>query len=370
MFGRFRHNALRRHRHRARLGVGVFGVGARARFHHLGRGLGKRKRTSFAFGGTKRRRFFGTVGSRKLVRRNARNAMTGSDAGVTAFKNVRPLHPRVLRSLRKIMAPRWTQSVAQQRVTSTVSQQQPVTLTVGYNGLAQSQYLLTSQDFNMMFQNLNGDETVPAAISANVPRKLVVRQAKVKHTIKNQTNIPVEITLYTCMARRDAQNGSNFDPTTLFNGGISLEQFGVGSTLNSLFPGATPFMSEEFCQYWKVKKVTKFNLHPGSEHKYFIVTKPGKIFNENLTSNDALIMNTTIATIMVVKGGLVQDTSTPFNVTYGTAEVDVISEAKYEFMAVEKSRTLYNAFTNLPASVTVQGTVLEDTDAIAVDNIV
>lgn len=284
------------------------------------------------------------------------------DAGRSYFRQVFRSNPKFMRGFKRMLAPRHIIGSTQSRLNVvSVSQQRGFVVAV-YRGIGA---LLGSTDFVDMFTNLQQDEATTPTPGLTT-RKLKVNFAKAKFTIKNMTNLPVEITWYDIFARRDQDiNAVVGDPFEAWNDGMLNEQAlpsGAG-TLTQSFPGATPFMSARFCQYFNVKRVRKYMLHAGSNHVHEVEIRPGGMFNRELVSNQRYVRGITYIPLCVVKGGVIQDTTTPFNTAYSTAEVDIICDTHYEFMAMEKSRTVYSGYSTLPAAVTTQGVMLEETNA-------
>lgn len=318
----------------------------------------------------------GSTRKRKFQRKQTSRLQ--SDSGTSGFMRKFRTKKKFLKGYKKVLAPQILNAVTQQRVTATVSQQ-TVTQILAYTGsgavTAPLQCLLAKPDITDMMAIIASTEATPATQgSANnttgQTRRLLVEEVHAQYRIKNQTNIPVKITLYDCVSRRDQSSGATVLPEASWRVGVTEESVTLAGNANSnallaTFPGATPFQSQLFCQIWKVGKVTNFTLHPGSEHQHHVRLRPGGMLNNAYVSRFDCLKGLTYCLMAVVEGGLVQDTTLPFNITLGSGEVDFVTTTKYRFTALEKSRTAYTQYSSLPAAITVQGTVLEDTDAVA-----
>lgn len=201
-------------------------------------------------------------------------------------------------------------------------------------------------------------------------RRMKLLHCEAKYTIKNHTTEPIEVHLYDVVARRDTQ--SAIQPNVTWSLGVGNEavaipgNVGLANNQTYNFPGSTPFQSEQFCQLFKVKKVTRFFLHPGSEHVHRIKIVPGGLFNNEYTRNFYALKGITTWLMAVVKGGLVQDKTAGSGlnqVSYGTAEIAYTCETQYRFTALERSRTAYAQYSAIPLAVGTETTVNEDTDA-------
>lgn len=83
-----------------------------------------------------------------------------------------------------------------------------------------------------------------------------------------------------------------------------------------------------------------------------------------------LLRKTTYACLLVCKGPLVRDTSTPFRMSIGSAEIDVIAETTYKYQTAVSARTGYNYYTDLAQSMTVQAAVTKDYNIVTANDTV
>lgn len=315
---------------------------------------------SSSTGGGKRRRMAATRGAKQ------------SDAGYSACTMRFKRKSKFMKGLKKILAPQILQSVVQTRVTSNLSRQGIQLLTTYSGQSGASPYLLGASDMADMQLVLGSTEALPAQQgSANnttpTTRRMMIQNARAKYTMKNMTNSPIEVTLYDVSARRDGIN-STFSPVVAWENGLVDQTVAVGGTNANnqveLLPGAKPFQSQLFCQLWKVKRVTNFVLHPGSEHIHTISISPGGVFNNEFTRNYALYKGLSTACMAVIKGGIIQDTVSggPFNVSFAAATLDVVCESSYRFTAMERSRTAFTQYNLLPTTLTNPQLIVEDLD--------
>lgn len=297
-----------------------------------------------------------------------------SDAGFSRFNyghGVQKFH-----GYKKALGPRHVLSAVSSRINSSPTLgSQIVNIPPSFTGDGVNNFLqvLSSSDLPTLYANLDSDETVPGAASTTVrTERMNIKYIKLKYTLKNQTNVPVTIQFYDIIAKRDTASSQTFfggattmDPQTLFTTGINNENVGSSSGLTSTFPGATPFMSERFCQYYTVKKVTKFTLHAGTEHVHYVKLKPSMLFNREISTSQYNIRKNTYWPMLIIKGDVVNDSTTTTIVTYSSWSVDVIAEYHAEFESLAKNRTVWTANSTLANAVVAnQETILEDTDAM------
>lgn len=282
------------------------------------------------------------------------------------------------KGFKKLLAPQILNSVTAGRISSAVARQ-GVDLLSTYSGIGGtlSKYLVGNFDLGDCQNILSATEPSPATQTAGtnttgLTRRMKLMKATAKYTLKNQTNIPIEVTLYDCTARRDTTS-LTLNPLDAWNNGVTDQAVAFGSTVNlanvqqSNYPGARPFQSQTFCQTWKVKKTTNFVLHPGSEHIHRISIEPGGLLNNEYTRNFAALKGLTTTVLCVIKGGVVHDAATVTNVSYSTSVLDYVCEAQYRFTSLERSRTAYAQYNNLATiAAAAQATIIEDTDAATV----
>ncbi|UBJ26226.1 putative capsid protein [Red panda feces-associated circular DNA virus 11] len=311
----------------------------------------------------------------KFRRRGGQASQMQSDAGSSGLKRVFKTRKRWMKGFKKILAPQVLNSIAQTNVTTVVSRQKPQHLLAYYGSTGTTVALCSNSDLTDCQKILGATEPTPATqgsagnTTANT-RKMMLTRLSAKYRLKNQTSVPITVTLYDCVARRDMQAGG-LEPVNVWNLGMTEEAVGItGANANAntqleQFPGATPFQSQLFCQTWKVARKSKFVLHPGSEHNHFITIKPGGLISNDYISRFLYLRGLSTVVMAVVEGGVIQDTTTPFNISTSSAELDCICETRYSFTAMEKSRTAFTQYSLLPSTVTTEGTILEDTDAVS-----
>lgn len=295
----------------------------------------------------------------------------------TSFNRVFQLRP-MLRGFRKILAPRYIMCNSQSRITTLLSRQEAGVPPVVNDGVGVSRPgAVGFLDTELMWRNLEVSEPTPGADWEDSlrTRRLLLHYCKVQYRMKNNTRVPIMVTLYDIIARRDVPINSGdaeANPNTAWIEGMNDENVTTGgsSTATTDFPGSTPFMSEQFVNYFVVKNTRKFMLHAGSEHIHHVNLVYNKILNRALTRLQENMRGLTYYCMIVVQGGIVADPTSPFLNAYSTAELDIVTEARWKFQAVEKSFTNYQQYTVLPTAVANQGTVIEDTDAVDVNDTV
>lgn len=322
--------------------------GSSSRFVPTGRTHGRHREMRLARSGHKRR-----------LGRGARSVGDAQMSYCRAWTSRRRF--RLPKGFKKMLGPRYIRSVTFNRIETAGGTQTPVDVNLFTNGLATVPYALGFSDQEAMAVNLFADE-VNTSIAPNT-LKWKIESVTIESRIKNMTNVPIQIRLYDIVVRRDDEGPISL-PTADWQAGLTEEvNPGVGATPSNTFPGAEPFESRKFCQRFKVLKKTTFHLGAGSEHVHKISGKPGWLNDRTITLQYTAMAKRTRFLMMVVEGGVTDNGVLPaaVAVNYSKHAVDVLTEYKVRFYAMEKARTIYSNFTNLVAVANEQ-TITEDTD--------
>lgn len=289
----------------------------------------------------------------------------GSSGCVLSFRRKN----KYMRGFKRILAPQILNSVCGGSISTVANRQTPAQL-LAYTGSGgfNSTYLMSLVDNGDMAQVLSALDPATTVSGSNLTgntRRYMIDSIRAKYQLKNQTTIPITVTLYDCVARRDNTSDS-FSPTFAWTQGIADEAVNVGSNQvnaqGSQFPGAKPFQSQLFCQRWKVKRGTTFILHPGATHCHYITIKPSGLCNFEYTGKNAYIKGLTTCLMAVLKGGVAASSLNAADVGESIAEVQYVTETQYKFKAMEKSRTALTQFNTLAGLA--DRTINEDTDTI------
>lgn len=295
----------------------------------------------------------------------------GNDSGISHFRRLFRTKKKFLRGYKKVLAPQILNSVVSTRLFNSAANTQAVFVPLAYSGAAGSvgllnQYLISTTDMGDCMSILGIPETVVGNTART--RRMLLESVKARYRFKNQTNVPVTLTLYDVVARRDFFTTA-LDPISAWTTGLTDQQVSLIGVPNSnaqtdLFPGSTPFQSQKFCQMYKVRKTKKFVLHAGSEHDHYVHLNAGGILNNEYITNWVQYRGLTYCLMVVVEGAVVDDAvGAASNVGISGAGVDCVCETRYKFTAVERARTMFTQYNALP-TLGAQNTVLEDTDAV------
>lgn len=324
---------------------------------------------------------------RRGAARRSFGSRSGGLSGRTTFTYGRPGN-KFMRGLKRLLAPRYINSVSQTALSVSLSHQNAVVPFVMSNGhpdpeFADSRYLFSSEDLAWIWDGAIPEmQQSTAQALTNLTARMIIDRATTRYTMKNHTTIPIQVWIYDCVARRDDRENRDeerdvqldTDPLTTWNTGLADEEINANipnqGSGDYTFPGITPFRSQRFCQWWHVRGVKKLTIDAGAHHIHTVKWRGPRVFNMALMRDLNLMRKTTYACLVVAKGGMVRDTSTPFRIGYGSAELDIITETQYKYQVAVSNRTAWQYYSNLPSSMTVQGTITEDYNVEAVNSTV
>lgn len=218
-----------------------------------------------------------------------------------------------------------------------------------------------------------GTQTQPGLLV----QKFVIPMIECKHEIKNQTNTLVHVSVYDIVLRET--QAITPDPLGDILTGLAMERTGASSTRTSVNAlGVTPFQSSLFCKRWKVIRSTTLAIPAGSTHIHTTMNRPRKMFSfdddTSLTisgnthggagSQKAYQGYTTMASMVRIWGGTVDQSDAQSNVYTGQAAVDVVTRCYVKYAQFVKNKRVHAIFNTQTPGGTAS-TMLDDTDAQA-----
>jgi len=275
---------------------------------------------------------------------------------------------KMARGFKKMLGTRYIRSLVSDRIELLQGGIQTVTdlslFTNANGGGLVVPYVMGFADTEAMAGNIQLDDAVNPAVNL-ITRKWKIQSLKLETRIKNMTNVPIQIRLYDIVSRRDDE-GQAPTPREAWIQGLSEQTTTIPLQGSITFPGAEPYESGHFCQRFAIVKRSMFHLGAGSEHVHVIKGRPPWLNDRSITSKYTSLGRRTRWLLMVVEGG-VTDNYPPEGggdtaVNYSRHAVDVITEYKVKFFALEKSRALYQNFSNLFSLDGQENTITEDAD--------
>lgn len=221
------------------------------------------------------------------------------------------------------------------------------------------QYVVNRDMVNRMVQVMRAtNPSLPNIDNPNIPMKWQLNKVNVDYVFKNQTNVCIDLDLYTIVPKRDIvdldaaktplitwANGLQYATPT---GGITPAPVGP-SSVN--FPGTTPFMSETFCQYYTVKRRQRISMSPGGQHEHHFTYKPNSVLAYPSAVDFDVLRKHGYSLLAVARGTITRAETTPTApttpVTTAFGQIICAAEAQYSYTVVERNSPRWFRESNL-----------------------
>lgn len=139
----------------------------------------------------------------------------------------------------------------------------------------------------------------------------LIQHGHAEMTLKNDTNELNTVRIYDIICRRDTTredpSGQRMYPYNMWQLGDYYSgrdgAVNQNSITNYQTPGATPFESKTFTSFYKVAKVTKIVMDPGSIHSHTVKWSPMRLWSNTNESKDLVGMKGLTVYSMVVAEG-------------------------------------------------------------------
>lgn len=168
-------------------------------------------------------------------------------------------------------------------------------------------------------------------------QKFLLLKANMTYTVRNDNNNEMVLDIYDIQCRRDAVDiDEGQDPITKWNQG---NQDSGGSAFDSSCPGATPFQSIAFTQYYKVNKVTNCIIPAGACHEHKISCHVNRSVNFEYLANYQQYRNMSMYCVFVWRGVPAAIAGIPDVCSLTPMRIDVLNQHQYDFAVPETSRS-------------------------------
>jgi len=196
----------------------------------------------------------------------------------------------------------------------------------GTEGLQTVNNLLEMYDYNDLV-------TIDNQLPSGSNQYTVHNGGKLRVDFTNQSQAPVEIKLYHVLTKKDQTLGNS--PRQLWDDGLSSQ---TGATDPHTFLGATPYKSQQFTQFYKIKRTTKFVLAPGGNHTVYVNANVYTQMREARfrTGLNLYFAGLTYTMLAVMRGFPLNDSTTTTDVTTAAVAVDYIWNKTYDFTYLER----------------------------------
>lgn len=266
-------------------------------------------------------------------------ALMGPGGSYSKFFYGKRMLPKGYRASYRAMAKNYQQICNSARVTGNVGVQTSAVLLT----------MFSQSDLNTINGHLNAGNKTNRILYDSC-------SANVHFTNQDQGNVIFEI--YDVIARRDLSSANVADPVTAWGNSYADEG---GSNTDKNLVGTTPFSSDLFTQYFRVKKITHVILSQGQSHQHHVHYYPRRLIDAEYTQymqNGA--KGLTCFTIIVARGAPYNDTTTKTQVSTGQVALDVVITKQYKYSFISDTTTTWFTSNSLPASFTVSESVMNE----------
>jgi len=205
---------------------------------------------------------------------------------------------------------------------------------------------------------LKADLTLETA--GNTSTRILLESYRGEAILENVQLSNVRITLYDCIAKRDLPVAIESTPVTAWTSGYTA--MAAGSVTN---PGATPWESDQFNDFYKVINKSEIILGAGACHRHIVTGRPNQLLTGAVGQTFNGYRDCTYFLLMVVSGSPSNDTVTQTQVSLGVATVNVVWQTDHKWKQLSdateghaKTNNLITAFTTAEQVVNIGGTTI------------
>nr|WAE43017.1 MAG: capsid protein [Cressdnaviricota sp.] len=187
--------------------------------------------------------------------------------------------------------------------------------------------------------------------------KLYLESVQQYLTFSNCTTGNITVDIYDVICKRD--RSSPVTPETDWYNGVVYDQNPSGISQDNKTPWQTPFYSNLFNDYWKVKKITHVELAQGRSHEHILKFSPNRIFDTEISAANAQFAGLTMYCILVVRGMPAVVSTATSTATLAEAKIACVSRRSYRFRYIDDIPSTYYrtglAFNTNPVSIVSEG---------------
>lgn len=216
----------------------------------------------------------------------------------------------------------------------------------------QNVHLLTYNDQNSLFQMFATIPAIGASPTIYQTGKFIIQSMTSKRTFTNQDLATAYVTIYSVIPRFHVPAGSN--PEALWDKGLEDQQLVPGVNDNYRDAYAKPFASQNFCLYYKVEKVTTFELQQGQSHCHETTWHINKEVHGQLAQAFSSLRDITKFELTVISGTPINDLTTKTSVSTSSCAVDIVEKISKKYTYAASQRTIRTYVNTLPAIATAE----------------
>lgn len=197
--------------------------------------------------------------------------------------------------------------------------------------------------------------TIPQlpAIGQYQTGKFILQTVTSKMTFTNQDLATSYVQIYSIVPRFHIQPGA-FDPISCWDRGLEQQQVIISANDQYRDVYAKPFSSHNFTLYYKVDKVTTFELQQGQSHCHETTYNINREVYGELVNSHASLRDITKINMIVIAGTPINDLTTKTNVSSSSCAVDIVEFIKKEYTYAASQRVIRTYSNVLPAIATAE----------------
>lgn len=177
----------------------------------------------------------------------------------------------------------------------------------------------------------------------------ILKGFKVDYALTNQTNVPLEFTIYDCIAKKDECDAVRANPASAWQQG-SFEQTNQVTVDNTLQWGAVPDNVPMFYTFWRVVNKSCFTINAGGVHMHNFNSVVNHVINTDYLNQYKAFKGITYVPLIVVRGFPYHLTVTgPPSVessTTGLVCFAIATSVIYKYYAIANGKTHKAVFTD------------------------
>lgn len=184
------------------------------------------------------------------------------------------------------------------------------------------------------------EATLPDPGQGNITtNKYYMKNYKSTLTFTNVDLATAYVTMYEITPRFHILDSAN-GPTNAWDAGFEEQKTGGLSNDDYTDVYSSPFDSQRFCLFYKVNKVTKFELAQGQSHCHKATYHVNRPVHDQIQNSFTIYSGIYKANMIVISGTPINDQTTRANVSTSSVAVDIVEYVTYEYTFASNLRTI------------------------------
>lgn len=182
--------------------------------------------------------------------------------------------------------------------------------------------------------------------------KFIFQSMTSKMTFTNQDLASSYVTIYSVIPRFHVPTGSS--PLALWDKGLEDQQLIPGANDDYRDAYAKPFASQNFCLYYKIEKVTTFELQQGQSHCHETTWHMNKEVHGQISAAFSSMRDITKYNLIAISGTPINDLTTKTLVSTSSCAIDIVERISKKYTYAANQRTLRTYVNTLSAISTAE----------------